>query len=248
MGFGIFCGLVFCGLIYLYTQTKDRWNWGKLKKIILWIVLIPIILGLIWGGVNYLIEKNENRPKILTEFKNVKLGEDFSDVVFRLGKPTRREAKLVEWSLKKLNETKITDPQYVTVLKEYNKTEEELDKVNKSSSTDGDYDFGENLSVEFKNHKVNFIYFLCPEFNYEKLNGIGCGDTSENIKEKFGSDNIRVLCGLKPDEDTKGMFRAYDVIKYGTRYYLSTNSVLAVGLTDSKSLESKFGINWGKCE
>ena len=46
MGIGIFLGLCFCGFIYLYTQTKDRWNWSKLCKILVYVVITPIVLGL----------------------------------------------------------------------------------------------------------------------------------------------------------------------------------------------------------
>ena len=32
IGIAIFAGLLMLSLIYLYTQTKDRWNWSKIIK------------------------------------------------------------------------------------------------------------------------------------------------------------------------------------------------------------------------
>ena len=32
-GTGLFSGLVTLGIIYLYTQTKDRWNWILISKL-----------------------------------------------------------------------------------------------------------------------------------------------------------------------------------------------------------------------
>ena len=85
IGLGLFLGLVFCGVVYLYTQTKDRWNWVKGKKIILYLIAASFALGLIlWAGF-FLNAQYEMRPRVITEFQGVKLGEKLQDVTFKLG-------------------------------------------------------------------------------------------------------------------------------------------------------------------
>jgi hypothetical protein len=87
LGTGIFLSAVFLGSIGLYSVTRDRWNW---KKIVF--RLIGALAGLlaIAGGVAYVYKESENRPKKLTEYWGVSLGEAAADVKFKKGEPTNR--------------------------------------------------------------------------------------------------------------------------------------------------------------
>ena len=87
IGIGIFLGLATLGIIYLYAQTKDRWNWVKIAKrvgiAILVLISIPVVLlggSLLYDGANNYIN---NRPKQVTSIEGISLGEKFSEVEFR---------------------------------------------------------------------------------------------------------------------------------------------------------------------
>ena len=205
IGFGIFLGLFFCGLIYLYTQTKDRWNWAKGCKSVFVVMGVLISLGLIFIGGIYLYGYYQEIPKVITEFKGVKLGESLSDVTFKLGNPEKVKN---EWY--------------------------------KYSSPD--------RGVEIQDGKVSFITYFWEirKSDYTKLNGIKCGSSGDEIFKSFGKD-VRVLCDMGKEKDDK-LIRAYDVMKYGTRYYLYTNLVYRMGITSPETLKSSTGTRWGHCQ
>ena len=54
VGEGIFYGLVSLGIIYLYIQTKDRWNWKKIVFRffggIIGLVLIAVLVDYIFDN------------------------------------------------------------------------------------------------------------------------------------------------------------------------------------------------------
>ena len=87
IGFGIFGGLVVLGIIYLYTQTKDRWNWSKIAKRSLIalgvIVAIPIAGIVISIGYGKIAGYIESQPKALSNYGGLTLGEKVTDVEFR---------------------------------------------------------------------------------------------------------------------------------------------------------------------
>ncbi len=239
--------MVFCGLVYLYTQTKDRWDWSKLKRILLWLLIAPIILALIvWGG-NYLYEEYQDRPREPTELNGVKLGEDFSDVVFKFGKPIIKQDSDVKDIQELLSTMKTSDGQWERMQKVLKDRLEKQSKLQKNNDLTR-YIFPNDVDVMFKNKKADFIYVDCRKNSFEKINGIGCYGSSASIQDKFGINNIRVLCSLKADKDSKDLYRAYDIVKYGTRYYLEKDSVFGLAIASSKTLKEAINMNWGKCE
>jgi hypothetical protein len=86
LGTGIFLAAVVLGLVLLFGQTKDRWNWKK-------IILIPVCLIVLgWGGtISYYWASNayENRAVKQTEFLDIALGDSISDVKFKKGEPAK---------------------------------------------------------------------------------------------------------------------------------------------------------------
>ena len=93
-GTGLFLGLVFCGTIFLYSQTKDRWNWSKLIKIGKWLAITLIaltIISIVYIYINNKQEKAQNiweSPKITNELLGIKLNDSFKDVQFKFGNLT----------------------------------------------------------------------------------------------------------------------------------------------------------------
>jgi len=203
IGFGIFLGLFFCGLIYLYTQTKDRWNWAKRCKSVFVVLGVLISLGLISIGGIFLYDYYQGIPKVITEFKGVKLGESLSDVTFKLGNPEKVKNEWYGYS-------------------------------------------SPDRGVKIQDGKVSFITYFCKNSDYTKLNGIKCNSSGDTIFKRFGKD-VRVLCDMGKERDDK-LIRAYDVMKYGTRYYLYTNLVYRMGITSPETLKSSIGTRWDHCQ
>ena len=87
-GTGLFCGLVILGVIYLYTQTKDRWNWKKIVFSMIGILLI--LLGIFWLSLWLPKQLTPNagvdKPKLITSSDGISLGDTLADVEFKKGK------------------------------------------------------------------------------------------------------------------------------------------------------------------
>jgi len=86
MAFAVFFGFVFIGLVYLYTKTKDTWNW---KKISLWFggsVAALVIISLVAIFADSFKSLTPTISTTLTSYDDISLGEKFSDVEFKKGK------------------------------------------------------------------------------------------------------------------------------------------------------------------
>lgn len=84
-GLGIFFGLVFCGIAYIYAKNKDGINSKTALKFIGYIVggFVLLTVALIAGAIA--IDYYSNQPKQESQFKDVKLGESYSDFMFKTG-------------------------------------------------------------------------------------------------------------------------------------------------------------------
>jgi hypothetical protein len=247
VGTGIFLSAALLGAVALFIATKDRWNW---KKILLWTGGILLVIPAIGGLATYTYMLYEDRPKLQTEFYGLKLGEKFQDVVFRHGKIERETTQHIKKIEKALTERKAEKgtAKYSELQNLYESLKkEEADETSKGSN-DGVYVILDKR-VTISNGEIESIILDCTmdSLYRPKINGIGCGDTSEEITSKFDR-NLRVLCSNVSDNDnSKHAQRVYDVVKYGTRYYLYQNKVNYILLTSPSTLESYFGINWVKC-
>lgn len=84
-GEGIFYGFVFLGLIGLYAVTRDRWNWKRLAKWTVVVVVVPIVgMGLWMAASNYL----DTRPQVEQALWGIKPGISVDELVFLKGKPS----------------------------------------------------------------------------------------------------------------------------------------------------------------
>jgi hypothetical protein len=87
IGLGIFAGLVVLGVIYLYTQTKDRWNWSRIMKRSLIgigaLITLPVVGILGYLGYDEINDQLNSRPSLVSGIGGVNLGEKVSDVAFK---------------------------------------------------------------------------------------------------------------------------------------------------------------------
>lgn len=105
MAFAVFFGFVFFGLIYLYTKTRDTWNW---KKISLWFGGSVITLILVLVVVIYADSLKAIIPTVsstVNSYDGITLGEKFTDVEFKKGKLTKlQDTKVASDDLYVLND------------------------------------------------------------------------------------------------------------------------------------------------
>lgn len=219
-GEGIFYGLVFLGFIYLYIQTRDRWSW---KKILLWLVggLTAIILVVIAYS---LIVEYRPQGKFIPDKPQIAL----SFIGVTLGE-------------------KVGDAQFRTGAKKK--------KMGDSPS----YEFPSNQGKFFQGNKdgvVDRIGVWCSDdaINYPatyspEVNGIRCGNSSEDIINKNGKDKLRILCMQKSIGNVEaGSARAYDALDYGVRYILITNSVSGIYVYPIDDLKTEKSESFGDCK
>lgn len=169
VGVGIFFGAVFLGLIYLYVNTRDRWNWSRIAKrtlmVLVVLIAIPVAIGV--GVVGY--EKWGERPHLITSLEGISIGDKLSDVAFKHGVFEKRE--VTEGAVKKYAD--------------------EESYVSKQGRTSFEVR-GEIV------RSVGYIC-NGKELDFTRVNGIQCGNTGDAIvKEAFG-DKVRVLCERQPD-------------------------------------------------
>lgn len=88
VGTGIFLGLASMAVAYLYVQTKDRWRWRFVIKWFAVIVAVPIATGGIWFGYRYVEASVHARPKPITTYADVALGNSQDEVLYAKGMPS----------------------------------------------------------------------------------------------------------------------------------------------------------------
>ncbi len=98
-----------------------------------------------------------------------------------------------------------------------------------------------------KDGLVSRVFFLCLKSDTRTtIEGIRCGDSGEEIFEKYGKE-VKVLCRSRDDE-FKEKLRLYDVEKYGIRFGLEHNKVNAFIVAEPYNLFEEASKNWKKCE
>ncbi len=101
----------------------------------------------------------ENRPKLVEEFKGFKLGEKFSDAVFRHGLPVRTETVKVEELTKYIvdNAHKKGTSDFEKATTDYKKAKE-VEALTITKGVDGGYYFNDVRVIIEKNHVKEIAY------------------------------------------------------------------------------------------
>lgn len=226
VGEGIFYGLVFLGIIYLYIQTKDRWNW---RKIVLWgigsiigVIVLIICISLLedsFKKISFNKFQSQSKPQVISSMNGITLGEKLTDVIFRTGSTKdKRQADV------------------------YNFTSDE----NKFFSIDNESKTVKTIGYWCTQDELNYPNL----YNNSKLNGVGCGDSEFGIFLNYGKENIRVLCRKKKasiNEPEPEMIRRYDAADFGVSYLLVTNKVKGIYLHYPDDLKKFTSDNWSEC-
>lgn len=106
-------------------------------------------------------------------------------------------------------------------------------------------------TVAIADNKVSRVIYGCKEeYDYKSVNGINCRSSGDDVFKKYDKE-IRVQC-LKDKSDSNYMnYRVYEAIKYGVRYHVVSNEVVAFDVVDPNELKNTDGFinkNWSVCE
>lgn len=127
-------------------------------------------------------------------------------------------------------------------------------KLDKQKPVEGSkfdlYQIGDDVGVYIghADKRVGAIVIICSGGVKDQFNGIACDDPSEKLEKKFGND-LAVLCKIKESDDSERSLgsRSYDVAKNGTRYVLSKNKVIYIGIMEKEDFVAD-GKKWGGCD
>lgn len=166
IGEGIFYGLVFLGIIYLYIQTRDRWNW---KKIVLrlfggivGLLLIAVLIDYFFDKFSRNSFKDSQKPKVISGINGIELGAKLSDVIFKTG------------SIKDKNQEDV----YL-----FPSEDNKRFAVDKATKT-----------IRSIQHACSSNDLDYPNTYSPNINGVKCGDPDVVIFMNYGRENINVLC------------------------------------------------------
>ena len=191
---------------------------------VLVMVVVPIAVAILgfFGD-----EKKAQRPQVVTSLVGISIGEKLSDVVFKQGLFKKQED----------SEGLVSQYQREEIYRQDDK----------------------RVSIRIREGIVTAITYRCGSDNPRadgsspnddavspKINEVVCGDSGDKIKQSFGN-KVRVLCRIK-ETDRSHLYRVYDVVEYGTRYFLVQNKVTGFYVVDEKRLESLVGFNWSECK
>ena len=123
-------------------------------------------------------------------------------------------------------------------------------KLDKNEDSDEEITYkNDEMRMQFivKDGLISRVLFLCLKSDTSTtIEGIRCGDSGEEILEKYGEE-LKVLCRIKNDE-FKEKIRLYDVEKYGIRFGLEHNKVNAFIVAEPNKIFEEENKNWRKCE
>lgn len=103
--------ILLIAIIFLYLQTKDRWQWNKILKLsFLGITSISALTAI----AILISNQYKEMPKIINEFQGIHLGSTKDDVMFLLGKPKEESGGRLWYgrTLVCFKEDKVTDVLY----------------------------------------------------------------------------------------------------------------------------------------
>lgn len=227
IGIGIFLGLVFLGTIYLYTQTRETWNWRRIWKrggiVLAILIALPFIVAGLAIAYDMITNYVDNIPKKVTTLQGLTLGEKLSDVEFKL--PLKKDK--TQYNSDTMISYSVEGQPFRDLA---------FDKNNRLIS------IGETCTNDFN---------VTPSF--ERVNGIPCNASAELILEKYGKNKVRIQCPSKKQIAEEKDFnvsriRAYDAVDYGVRYILNGNQMFSLNITTPEELKGWTGVNWVPCD
>ena len=186
-------------------------RWLKFIAISISLIILISLIGFTYEKITTYLK---NKPKLMTEFVNIELNQNFEDFMFR------NSGFIIE---------KSTDKK---------ENENETDYIRKIDSPQ------QYTSVTIRDNKVLRIFSHCQDsYDQTSINGIECYASGDMILNKF-NDLVNVQCLKDKTNEMYFSLRVYDVEKYGVRYHLVSNRVLAFSINSSNEFKK---LRWTKC-
>lgn len=250
IGLGIFLGFLMLAVVVLFLKTRESPRWKKFFKWVIYGLIASIVCALGFIAYLYAKVKIDEMPKVQTSLGNVSLGDNLSDVGFKLG----NVELLAEYNIKQIDlqlANSNADKRKLSKLRdERRRYQVELESHTNGSSTEIYVAPKISLLIVLQQGKVVDLQHICLDDSVDmtSTNGIYCGATSERILEKYGKE-IDVLCRFEPDDDVDRYERRFSSDKFQTYYVLSKNSVSRVGVfkSDYKDTTS-MRTHWKRCD
>lgn len=209
-----------------------------IKRIAKWlffgVLLITAVIASLYGG-KILLDKYEDRPRLVTSIGNVTLGDKLSDVLFR--QPDFKQ-----------------DIDYEALAKQYGGVAADSSKPrdwSKFSAEDIKALYRSNNSsrlIAIEGGHVERIGYSCNErSDYTSIGGIECGASGEVIFNRF-KNAVKVQCLRDKSDPDHFRYRAYDVANFGVRYVLESNRVYQFVVMPTSIIATATGVSWGNCE
>lgn len=231
LGTGIFLSAILLGLVWLYTATKDRWNW---KKLTLWPMGILFGLAMVGGGGLYVNDWIENRPYKETGFWGIQLGASPADVKFIKGKPNTSAEDYLDWITKNehLKGTRDFDlrKRLYELTKESDAPVRSLMAV-APGGTERTWLYSndnERHIISLRDGKVRFIIIYGDRLYLPTIQGIGLYSSPEDIVEKFGQPSY-----VSSSKD--GLRRWFSFAKFNVAVAMEKNVVMALAVYDAST-------------
>jgi hypothetical protein len=86
VGTGIFLGAVYLGTVYLYSQTRDRWDWSRVTRRGAVLLAIAAVAAAVAFGAQLGYDAWRSQPRVVDSVEGIRIGEPWADVVLRYGK------------------------------------------------------------------------------------------------------------------------------------------------------------------
>lgn len=141
---------------------------------------------------------------------------------------------------------KITSFQGVSIGDKFSELEFKYGRLSKDGNDHYTINKSFSVQVDDESKQVSGFLVFCDEGITDLFNGIACGDTSEKLTKKYGSD-LKIRCHVDNKNSKDGMVvRSYYVPKFATSYILEKNQVILVYIKEVDL--AKPSKNWEKCD
>ncbi len=108
-----------------------------------------------------------------------------------------------------------------------------------------------SVTVRVDDDKVVRVLYACLEkYDSTEVNGIDCGSLGDKILDNYGKE-IQVQCLKQKSDESYLKYRVYDAVKYGIRYHVVSNQVIAFDVSSPAELGNLEGFmrkKWTTCE
>ena len=207
VGTGIFLGLLSLGLVYLYVQTREKWNWKKIAKGFGFVCAALLIL--VVGTIGYFLVPDwwGNRPRPVSEYASLRFGMSMDEVLYIKGLPSHVLGPTIKDFREIIDQKEIPEGKSI---RNYD-----------AWAWDSDL---ERLDVGFDKENGNVRRIACystKRYGCPGLLGMRIGISEEDVVARLGKPST---------EELSGVTKKLGYGKYNLFFFLNKQSVYYLGI------------------